>query len=210
MALSASICSIFCSKNTLWLWHSAFKSESFLKKEFSSKDFLKFRICIALLCRIPFKSLLKRSCVESKSISHSFWSGNNCSIAAEGVGARKSATKSLNTTSGSCPIAETMGVSALKIASITKGSLNAHKSSKLPPPRAKTIQSKPKVSATAIFLAILSVAPSPCTSVFSTTNSTRFQRFCATRSISCSTAPVLEVSKAIFLGNFGNGFLFAK
>ena len=107
-------------------------------------------------------------------------------------------------------MAETMGVFALKIASITKGSLNAHKSSKLPPPRAKTMQSTPKVSATLILLAMLSLAPSPCTSVFNTTNSTRFHRFCATLSISCSTAPVLEVSNAIFLGNFGKLFLFAK
>ena len=63
------------------------------------------------------------------------------SAAALGVAARASATKSLMVKSISCPTADTTGMADSKIARATASSLNAHKSSRLPPPRVTKIKS---------------------------------------------------------------------
>ena len=60
--------------------------------------------------------------------------GTTNSAAAEGVGARRSATKSAIVKSISCPIADTTGMIDLDIACATTSSLKAHKSSIDPPP----------------------------------------------------------------------------
>ena len=66
--------------------------------------------------------------------NHSLRSGLTNSAAAE-VAARISATKSAIVKSISCPIALIVGIVLAKIARATISSLNAHKSSKEPPPR---------------------------------------------------------------------------
>ena len=60
--------------------------------------------------------------------------GTTSSAAAEGVGARKSATKSAMVKSISCPTADTTGRVDLEMARATISSLKAHKSSIEPPP----------------------------------------------------------------------------
>jgi hypothetical protein len=55
--------------------------------------------------------------------------------AAEGVGARRSATKSAIVTSVSWPTALTIGIWLAKIARATRSSLKLHRSSSEPPPR---------------------------------------------------------------------------
>ena len=57
------------------------------------------------------------------------------SAAADGVGARRSATKSAMLKSISWPTAETTGTALAWIARATVSSLNAHRSSSEPPPR---------------------------------------------------------------------------
>ena len=63
------------------------------------------------------------------------------SAAAEGVGARRSATKSAMVKSVSCPIAETTGSREAAMARATRSLLKAARSSSDPPPRASTIRS---------------------------------------------------------------------
>lgn len=58
------------------------------------------------------------------------------SAAADGVGARKSDTKSIMVKSVSCPTADMTGVLQLNTSLATHSSLNAHKSSIEPPPPA--------------------------------------------------------------------------
>src|SRR2546423_15427599 len=58
------------------------------------------------------------------------------SAAAEGVGARRSATKSAIVKSVSCPTAEITGTEQAAMARATLSSLKVHKSSIDPPPRA--------------------------------------------------------------------------
>jgi hypothetical protein len=67
--------------------------------------------------------------------------GATVSAAAEGVGARTSATKSAIVKSVSWPMAETMGRSEAKMARATTSSLKAHISSIEPPPRATMMTS---------------------------------------------------------------------
>ena len=56
------------------------------------------------------------------------------SDAADGVGARKSATISLIVVSVSCPTAETIGIMHLEISLASSSLLKGHKSSNEPPP----------------------------------------------------------------------------
>ena len=72
----------------------------------------------------------------------SAFSRTTSSAAAEGVGARRSATKSAIVTSVSWPTAEITGIFDAAIARATASSLNAHRSSSDPPPRASTITSR--------------------------------------------------------------------
>ena len=73
--------------------------------------------------------------------SNSSLSGTANSAAAVGVGALKSATKSINVVSVSCPMAEIMGILHLETALTTFSSLKAQRSSRLPPPLATIINS---------------------------------------------------------------------
>ena len=93
------------------------------------------------------------------------------------------------------------------MASHTISSLNAHKSSTLPPPRPTTTASASSVSAYPKASAMSRPERSPWTKTSITTSSTNGHRLLATRCISCSAAPVAEVTNIIFLGNLGNVFL---
>ena len=62
--------------------------------------------------------------------------GTAISAAAVGVGARRSLAKSIKVVSVSWPTAEISGIVLAAAARTTSSSLNAHKSSRLPPPRA--------------------------------------------------------------------------
>ena len=86
------------------------------------------------------------------------------SAAAEGVGARRSATKSMIVVSVSCPTAEITGTEQSNTALATASSLNAQRSSMLPPPRPTIMTSTFSASSAWIPFTILSEAPSPCTS----------------------------------------------
>ena len=81
-----------------------------------------------------------------------------------GVGARTSATKSEMVKSVSCPMPDTTGTAHARIARATTSSLNAHRSSMLPPPRHMISTSQSRRSpAVAIAAAMRAAAPSPCT-----------------------------------------------
>ncbi len=77
---------------------------------------------------------LPRAC-RTRSINSSR-SGTTSSAAAEGVGARRSATKSAMVTSLSWPTAETTGMRQSAMARATASSLKVQRSSSEPPPRA--------------------------------------------------------------------------
>ena len=83
--------------------------------------------CLMLLCSC---ASLPPNCARISSRS-----GTICSTAAEGVGALWSAAKSAIVKSVSCPTAETTGILDAKMARATLSSLNAQRSSMLPPPR---------------------------------------------------------------------------
>src|SRR3954462_15862593 len=88
---------------------------------------------------------------------------------ADGVGARRSATKSAMVKSVSCPTAEMTGISDAAMVRARPSLLNAQRSSTLPPPRATMMTSTaaPRVLAAAGELkyftpaATSSAAPSP-------------------------------------------------
>ena len=65
--------------------------------------------------------------------------GTAISAAAVGVGARRSLAWSIRVVSVSCPTAEISGIAEAAAARTTISSLNAIKSSRLPPPRATMI-----------------------------------------------------------------------
>ncbi|OQA15494.1 MAG: hypothetical protein BWY62_00590 [Firmicutes bacterium ADurb.Bin356] len=90
------------------------------------------------------------------------YSGVHNSAAAEGVGALRSETKSAIVKSVSCPTALITGILLSKIALATSGSLKAHKSSMLPPPR-PTIKTEALLISFIFFIpsAILFAAKSP-------------------------------------------------
>ena len=73
--------------------------------------------------------------------SRSFLTGTAISAAAVGVGALKSATKSISVISVSWPIAEIIGIFDSKTLRTRSSSLKPHKSSILPPPLAIMITS---------------------------------------------------------------------
>ena len=85
----------------------------------------------------------------------------------DGVGARTSAAKSARLVSVSWPTAEITGIGDPAIARTTISSLNAHRSSIEPPPRATISTSGRSGSAfmPAIPAVTFSAAPSPCTGV---------------------------------------------
>ena len=67
--------------------------------------------------------------------------GVHNSAAAVGVGALRSDTKSISVVSVSCPTADKTGILLANTALTTISSLNAQRSSMLPPPRATIIKS---------------------------------------------------------------------
>ena len=96
--------------------------------------------------------------------------GTAISAAAVGVGARRSAARSMSVVSVSWPTADIRGISLAAAARTTISSLKAHRSSRLPPPRA-TISTSGRGTAApasrrlkpAIAAAISSAAPAPWT-----------------------------------------------
>ena len=127
-------------------------------------------------------------------------------MAALGVGARRSATKSEISTSTSCPTAETTGVCMKKIASATASSLNAHRSSTLPPPLPTITTSADKLSAYFRLLAICDAAASPCTKSI---DDHYFQQWPAflydlKHIVKCRTLFGCDKHKLFYM--FGNGF----
>jgi len=132
--------------------------------------------------------------------------GTAISAAALGVGARTSAAKSIRVTSVSWPTAEIRGIAEAAAARTTISSLKAHRSSRLPPPRATISTSgrgngPPEGSALkpAMAAAISSAAPSPWTRAgqISTRRGKRSARRCR---ISRMTAPVGEVTTPMTSG----------
>ena len=157
-------------------------------------------------CRQSVNSFTRRSSSAAE--------GTINSAAALGVGARRSATKSAIVKSTSCPTAETIGTTAAAIARATISSLNSHKSSMLPPPRAMTIKS----SAGQIVLglesslmadAISVAAPMPCTRTGLIRISMPRPRRRKMLRMSRMAAPLGEVTIPIRFGNRGSGFLRA-
>ena len=98
------------------------------------------------------------------------------SAAALGVSARTSAAKSHSVKSISCPTAEIIGIR--HAATATNGSsLNAHKSSRLPPPRPMTRRSNTPTASASRSISIMSAAaPSPWTFAGRTTSRPRQPR----------------------------------
>ena len=105
-----------------------------------------------------------RSARRSSAWRTSRASGTQISPASLGVRARRSAARSAIVTSTSWPIAETTGSRDATIARATTSSLNAQRSSRLPPPRATMIRSAPATRlASASAAATSSAAPGPWT-----------------------------------------------
>ena len=107
------------------------------------KDRLRASVVRNCRCRSTWRRTQRRrrAARSCKRRSSSAESGATSSAAALGVGARTSAAKSEIVKSISWPIADTTGSSEAAIARATISSLNSHKSSTLPPPRARTITS---------------------------------------------------------------------
>ncbi len=106
----------------------------------------------------------RRSWSRSMRPRNSSFAATTSSAAADGVGARKSATKSAMVTSVSCPTAEITGTGLSAIARATISSLKAHRSSTEPPPRPTITTSTPTTAPIALIpRAMSSAAPSPCT-----------------------------------------------
>jgi hypothetical protein len=144
------------------------------------------------------------------SIASSARTGTAISAAAVGVGARRSAAKSISVVSVSCPTALISGIGEAAAARTTSSSLNAHRSSIEPPPRATMIRSgrgtgppgsiapKPRIAA-----ATLAAAPSPWTGTGQTMTWVG-QRSSSRWRMSRITAPVGEVTTPITRGRNGS------
>ena len=129
------------------------------------------------------------------------------SAAADGVGARKSDTKSIMVKSVSCPTADMTGVLQLNTSLATHSSLNAHKSSIEPPPLPTIIRSTPALSRNLIPVHTDSAAPSPWTLAGYKIISIPGLRRLETLIISWTAAPVLAVTTPSLLMFLGIGFL---
>ena len=136
-------------------------------------------------------------------------SGTISSAAALGVGARRSATKSQIVKSISCPTADTTGTETSAIVRATISSLNSHKSSRLPPPRATTTRSRGAnrslgVASSRIATAISCAAPLPWTRTGLIKICNHGARRRRTLRISRIAAPPGEVTMPMRRGNFGS------
>ena len=140
-------------------------------------------------------------------------SGTTSSAAADGVAARTSAAKSVSVTSTSWPMPATTGMGCATTARTTRSSLNAHRSSSEPPPRA-TIVTRGRVVGASVGVTLLHPAlhaaerrrrcwpgaSSPCTRAATRTTCTSGQRRASTVQTSRHTAPVGEVTTAMVAG----------
>ncbi len=130
------------------------------------------------------------------------------SAAADGVGARRSATKSAMVTSVSCPTADIVGTGHPAIARATTSSLNAQRSSIEPPPRPTITTSTPGTRPIAARArAISSAAPSPCTRVGRMTMCAFGCRRRSTWMMSRTAAPSSDVTMPILRGRAGSARL---
>ena len=142
-----------------------------------------------------------RRCCRSPAL------GASSSAAAEGVGARTSATKSLIDTSVSWPTALTIGVAQAATARATASSLKHQRSSREPPPRARISASKPCRSASCSARTICATASRPCTAVGTRVSSTCGARRRNTLMMSRITAPLGELTIPMRRGWAGSGRL---
>ena len=134
----------------------------------------------------------------------SAFSRTTSSAAAEGVGARRSATKSAIVTSVSWPTAEITGIFDAAIARATASSLNAQRSSSDPPPRATTITSRsPRRFSVPSAWAISPAAVSPWTRTGHTRTWRPAKRRVTTRRKSRTAAPVGDVTSPTRRGQRG-------
>ncbi|MPM84275.1 hypothetical protein SDC9_131346 [bioreactor metagenome] len=132
-------------------------------------------------------------------------SGVANSAAAVGVGARRSAAKSVRVKSTSCPTPLMTGTQLAATARTTPSSLKAHRSSIDPPPRAMRITSIPGSAFNRVNARMSSAgAASPCTAAGEMTTSASGYRRLSVFSMSCNAAPVGEVTMPIFAGAGGN------
>ena len=141
--------------------------------------------------------------------------GTAISAAAVGVGARRSAAWSISVVSVSWPTAAISGMALAAAARTTISSLKAHRSSRLPPPRATIRRSgrgtgpsggralKPRIAA-----AIWPAACSPWTST-GQSSTWRGKRSARRWRMSRITAPVGEVTTPMTRGSIGSGRLRA-
>ena len=136
-------------------------------------------------------------CRPSRRVDRWMRSGTSSSAAAEGVGARRSAAKSARVKSVSWPTAETTGIGEAAIARTRASSLNAHRSSSEPPPRASSTTSyRPLAVARCSIVRICAAAASPCTGTGNSSISISGKRRRNTLTMSRITAPLGEVSTA--------------
>ena len=137
--------------------------------------------------------------------------GTASSAAADGVGARTSAAKSVRAQSISCPTALITGISEAATARTTASSEKGNRSSKEPPPLPIMISS-PSLYRLAVSScrANTGAASAPCTGAGSTVTLTvRFLRESTVR-ISRRAAPVGLVITAIRSGKNGSGRFLAR
>ncbi len=171
--------------------------------------------------RSPRTRSSRRARLARSAASASARSGTTSSAAADGVGARTSAAKSASVTSTSCPTPHTTGTGCATIARTTRSSLNDHRSSSDPPPRARIVTAgasawRPSRAASPIQRSrrrraptMLAGAPSPWTWHATSTTRASGQRRASTLHTSRQTAPVGEVTTAITGGRSGSGRLRA-
>jgi hypothetical protein len=138
--------------------------------------------------------LCSRASSARRRRSRSSPCGTSSSAAADGVGARRSAAKSARLKSVSWPIADTTGTFDAAIARARASSLNAHRSSSEPPPRASSRASKrPLASARRNIAVICAAAVAPCTGTGRISTSSNGNRRASTLSTSRTAAPLGEV-----------------
>src|SRR2546422_3170290 len=131
-------------------------------------------------------------------------SGETSSAAALGVAARTSATKSTIVTSVSWPIALTTGAREAATARASPSSLKHHRSSSDPPPRA-TMTTSTRSAMNARARRRLAGASGPWTRAGAITMCAIGYRRRKIVTMSCTTAPISEVTTPIFSGNPGRG-----
>ncbi len=159
---------------------------------------------------------VRRAPSSSTWVIRSALTGTAISAAALGVGARWSAAKSIKVVSASWPTAEISGMVLAYAARTTDSSLNAIRSSRLPPPRATistsgrgTLDFFPK-ALKPLMAAVISVAaflPCTVTGHNKTCLGKRSSRRCR---ISRNTAPDSDVTTPITSGRNGRSFLASR